>query len=286
MADTSSFFGVDFATANATDIIRAALKPYGLDDPDVINGYYTQGKMNGGDAAYLWLKGTPQYDKAFPAMKMRAQNGLAPITEQQYTQYKSQITSTLRANGLPSGFYDSPDDFAKWIGEFDVSPAEVESRVTKGVLAAQQAPQEVKDALFNYYGIDEGHLAAYWLDPNKKGPELLQQQAATYAGAAAKSGGFQGLTRQEAEGVAAYGRTPDQLAQGFGNLTKGNQLLDALPGEDLSQMTREQQLKYVEGDQQAQEELARRANARKAQFGGGGGFAQGSAGVSGLGSQQ
>lgn len=282
----NDFFGTDFSTASAPDILKAALKPYGLDDNDLINQVYTAGKDQGSDAAYLTLRQHPKYQAAFPGMKLREQNGLAPINEQQYTDYKSQITSTLRNAGIPAGFYDNPDDFAKWIGVYDASPAEVESRINKGVLAAQQAPPEVKQALFDYYGIDEGHLAAYWLDPNVKGPELLQQQAATYAGGAAASGGFKGLTRQEAEGVAAYNQSPDQLASRFGALTQGQELMGTIAGEATSDISREQQLKYAEGSPEAAALLAKKAAQRKAQFGGGTHYAETAQGVVGLGRAQ
>jgi hypothetical protein len=283
----NDFNGIDFSKAAAPDIIKAALHPYGLDDPDLINGFYQQGKDNGGDAAYLWLRGTPQYKAAFPGMEIRAKNGLSPITEQQYTDWKSQMTATMRAAGIPSGFYDSPDDFATFIGN-DVSPDEVQKRVSQGVQAAQMAPQAVKDQLFNFYGIDEGHLAAYYLDPNVQGQDLLTRKAAlavSQVGAGAQQGGYQ-LSRDEAETLNKYGVSGGQAAQGFGALTQGRELLNALPGETLQQMTRDEQLRYVEGDQQVQQELARRANVRKGQFAGGGGFSESAQGVSGLASNQ
>ncbi len=280
----AEFGGVDYTNSSAADIIKAMLAPYGLGE---LGGQmYNVGKDTGSaDAAYLWLRDQPQYKAAFPGMAMRAQNGLAPLNEQQYNDYKSAIKSVMQNNGLPPSFYDHPDDFAKWIGEYDVSPAEVESRVKEGVLAAQQAPQEVKDALFNYYGIDEGHLAAYWLDPNKKGPELMKQQAATYIGAAAAKARFAGLSRQEAEQVSSYGVTGEQATERFGDLSYASELLDALPGEELGKMSREQQLQYVENNPQAQQELKKRAAQRKAQFAGGGGFVEGAGGVAGLASQ-
>lgn len=277
-----TFLGVDYTKASAVDIIKAALQPYGLGD--LATRMYQFGKANDNDAgaAYLWLRDQPEYKAAFPGMAIRDQKGLAPMSEESYVQWTSQMKSTMAANGIPAGFYDSPDDFATFIGN-DISPQEVESRVTKGVVAMQQAPQAVKDALFNFYGVDEGHLAAYWLDPNNKGKDLVQRQAAVYAGAAATEAGFTGLTRQEAEQVASYGRSQEQVQQDFGTLVHAQQLTQQLPGETMSAMTREEQLQYVEGSPQAQEELARRASIRKAQFGGGGSYAETSKGVSGLG---
>lgn len=276
-----AFGDIDYGKASAVDVVRAALAPYGLGD--LAQRMYEYGKNNDNDAgaAYLWLRDQPEYKQAFPGMALREQNKLAPMSEEQYIQWTSQMRSTMQQNGIPAGFYDSPDDFATMIGN-DLSPQEVQDRVVKGVVAAQNAPQEVKDALFNYYGIDQGHLAAYWLDPNNKGKDLVQRQAAVYAGAAAKTAGFQDLTRQEAEQVASYGQSQDQLQQGFGTLVHARELLNALPGEQGSAMTREDQLRFVEGSPQAQEELARRANVRKAQFAGGGGFAESAKGVSGL----
>lgn len=279
------FGGVDYTNASAVDIIKAILKPYGLDSlgPEM----YDVGKTTGSaDAAYIWLKGQPKYKEQFPGMALREQNNLAPIDEQTYIAWKSQMTETMRQNGIPPGFYDSPDDFATFIGN-GVSAKEVEDRVVNGVVASRNAPQEVKDKLFEYYGIDEGHLAAYWIDPSAgAGERLLRQQAATFAGAAASRARFEGLTRQDAEGLGLYKRSQEELESGFSDIVQGQELMQGLSSEGgVDQFTKDEQLQYVAGNKASAIELAQRANKRKAAFAGGGGFAESATGVTGLGSE-
>lgn len=279
-----SFQGVDYTNGSAVDVIKALLRPYGLEG--LASGMYQVGKDSNNDpnVAYVWLRQQPEYKAAFPGMAIREQKGLAPIDEETYIQHKSAMRSIMQQNGIPSNFYDGEDDFAQFIGG-DISPKEIEDRVTKGIVAARNAPQDVKDALFNYYGIDEGRLAAYWLDPSpQRGDALLREQAATYVGAAAKRAKFENLSRAEAEMLAAREQSPDEIEKNLGDLVQGKELLQALPSEVLGTMTREEQLQYAAGDTAAQRELAKRAQARKAQFAGGGGFVDAAQGVSGLGS--
>ncbi len=276
--DLSTF---DWGDASAASVIAAILQPYGLEG--LAQRMYDKGKeTEDPNAVYLWLRDQPEYKEAFPGMEERRKNKLAPIDEQTYHQYKSDIKTVMLNNGIPAGFYDGEDDFAQWIGK-GISPKEVEDRVIKGVVAARTAPQEVKDALLNYYGIDEGHLAAYWLDPSpNRGAALLREQAATYMGAAATRGMFQGLSRSEAEELVDAGTNAEQALEAFGQLSYGKELLEALPGEAMQSMSRDEQLEYVKGTPQAQQQLARRAAKRKAEFAGGGGFAESQQGVSGL----
>lgn len=282
MPSVNDFLGMDFTNARAQDVIAAVLKMYGIDDPAAIAEVYNVGKEAGDDAAYLALRNTKAYKMAFPGMAKRAENKLSPMTEDQYIQWQSAFTSVMRNNGISPDFYNSPDDFANFIGN-DISPEEIQSRVVKGVVAARQAPQEVKDALLNFYGIDEGHLAAYWLDPApERGEKLLKEQAATYVGAAATRAKYQGLNRTEAERIAAQGKRPEEVEQNLSDLVEGSQLLGALPGESMTSMTREEQIAYAGGNAGATAELKKRAAQRKAQFAGGGSFVDSAQGVTGL----
>lgn len=286
MADTNSLLGIDFSSARAQEIIAAVLRLYGITDPDAIAQVYNVGKESGEDAAYLALRETKAYKAAFPGMEKRKENKLAAISEQTYMEWRDMYKTVMRNNGIPENFYDSEDDFTNFIGN-NISPGEIQDRVMKGVVAARNAPPEVKDALLNFYGIDEGHLAAYWLDPTPgRGEALLREQAATYVGAAATRAKFAGLTRQEAEGLVNTGKPVEQVEENLSDLVQGEQLLSALPGEVLATMTREEQLAYAGGNPAVTADLKKRAAQRKAQFAGGGEFATSSEGVTGLGSSQ
>ena len=73
------------------------------------------------------LRDTSQYKARFPAMQQLIQRGQA-IDEMTYIAQERAYRAVLSANELPTGFYDSPDDYAKFIAN-DVSAKELEDRV-------------------------------------------------------------------------------------------------------------------------------------------------------------
>jgi hypothetical protein len=68
--------------------------------------------------------------------------------------------------GLPAGFYDNPADFAGLIGS-GISAAEVATRINTAADALQYADTNTINALQTYYGLSQGDLVAYLLDPTK-----------------------------------------------------------------------------------------------------------------------
>ena len=283
MADLSSLgLNQDMSQTSATQLLAAILKPYGLDS--LADQMFTQAKGFNYDNTLTtqWLRNTDQYKQRFPGMKAIADAGLAPINESQYINYEDTVKSTLKSNGIPDGIWDSPDEIAQFMGH-GVSANEIQGRITQGAVAAANAPQQVKDALFNYYGIDQGHLTAYWLDPTKTLDTLQRQAAAAQIGGAAQFAGFGQITRDEAEKLQQQGVTAQQATQGFGNLAYDKELMSALPGETGSGgIDRDTQLAAVAGSPQAQQALQQAASTRKAVFTGGGDFGANSKGVSGL----
>jgi len=74
------------------------------------------------------------------------------LTPYEYIQAEKGYETILREAGLPTGFYDTQDDFRRLI-ENSVSVGELTDRVN--------------NALKDYYGWTEGELAAYMLDSEK-----------------------------------------------------------------------------------------------------------------------
>jgi hypothetical protein len=180
--------------------------------------------------------------------------------------------STLQSNGLPPGFYDSPDDFQKLI-ENDVSPAELQTRVQKGYRAVAQADPEVKRQMQELYGVSEGQLAAYFLDPQRAVTLLERQaQAANIAARGMEQGGIQ-VSGQFAENLAARGITPDEALRGFGQVGQLGELTQTFAGETA--LSGEQLAGAAFGiDVASQQELERRKRLRTGEFAGGGSFAR------------
>jgi len=173
---------------------------------------------------------------------------------------------------LPTGFYDQTSDFADLIAN-DVSPQELDTRIQNGYNAVANADPEVKRQMQELYGVSEGQLAAYFLDPKKAAPLLARQaQAANIAARASEQGGIQ-VTGAYAENLASRGITEQQARAGFAEVGALGELKQAFAGETA--LSGEQLAGAAFGiDVAAQQELERRKKLRTGEFAGGGSFAR------------
>lgn len=230
----------------------------------------------------LELRQQPSYRRRFAAIFDREAAGLSPISAADVLNYESQARQVMREAGLPEGFYDSPDDFRKWIGG-DVSLRELSFRVQDGYLAAERAPQDVKNELSRLYGIGPGGYAAWALDEKRALPTLERQIQAAVIGGAGAPRGFT-LSREKLEELAAMGIDRSRALSGFANLQSMQPLFSVLPGEQGQAIGQEQQLAAQFGnDVAAQQAIERRQRERQSPFEGSGAYAAGSRGISGLG---
>lgn len=192
--------------------ITSLFKSYGLESLSkkifeyVKNGY-------GADTIQILLQDTPEYKQRFAGNEERKKRGLPVLSPAEYLSAESSIQSAFRAAGLPTGFYDSPNDFADFIGK-NVSPTELQSRVELASQATALAAPSYREALKKLYGIDEKLLTAYFLDPNKALPLLQKQAAAATIGAEAQKRGFYS-SAAKLEEYAAQGVTQQAAAQAF-----------------------------------------------------------------------
>ena len=250
----------------------------------------------------------PGFDQIMPGYNQRMKNGYSNgggIAA--YVQYKDQLAEYAKAAGLPAGFMDGTEVGNLWAG--DVSASEVSTRVTQGYADAMTAPSEVRNYLQNYYNVTPGGLAAYYLDPNKSLTLLQQQYNAASVGAAADTTGFdKSLSQAQASSLAAFLATSNNAGMsggsvneaqaanafttGLGNgLTSAAQMAEAgfthaLPGEAAGspgQVTQQQLIGGIEGDANAIAALRLATGTRTAATSGGGGFAAGQGGVTGVG---
>lgn len=199
------------ANRDAFMALQTLFKGYGL---DALAGKIFDYVKNGysADTISILLQDTPEYKQRFKANEARLKAGLPVLSPADYINTENAYRQILRQSGLPSGFYDSTDDFTNWLSK-DVSPTEVQSRTDLATQATALANPAYKLAL-NQMGIDDGHMAAYFLDPDKSLP-LLQKAAATAAIGGAALG--QGLTFNQAyaEQLATIGVTATQAQQGY-----------------------------------------------------------------------
>lgn len=277
---------------SALDIIKKAFEFFGLKDPELLadvervwRGQQLPANPTVDDVGIV-LRDSAALKRRFPANEKLRAAGKPQYSISEYLRLERDYEAKLRAYGLPLGFYDDPiTDFQNFIAN-DVSPEEVEFRVAEGYRAVRDADPEVVKQFKELYGVDEGALAAYFIDPDRMRPEMdkfaLQRQA--QAAQVAAQGRLQGgldLTRQEAESLVAQGASPQAAAQGFAALQGTQELFQALPGEE--EITRQQMIEGVVGTRaEAAQRIARRARRRRAEFEAGGGFATSQTGISGL----
>jgi hypothetical protein len=227
------------ANRDAFLALETLFKSYGLESlAGKIYGYVKNGYS--ADTISILLQDTPEYKARFKGNEARLKAGLPVLSPADYINTENAYRQIMRQSGLPTGFYDSNDDFTNWISK-DVSPTEVQSRVDLATQATALANPSYKQAL-NQMGIDDGHMAAYFLDADKSLP-LLQKAAATASIGAAALG--QGLTFNQsyAEQLATMGVTATQAQQGYqqvANELGTMQNLGAIYGQKFGQAEEEQ----------------------------------------------
>ena len=228
--------------------------------------------INNPDAIIFAIREQPTYKKRFAGNAARLKKGLAELDPRSYIDLENQYRETLRANGLPANFYDQTDDFQALI-EGDVSNAELNERIQQGYRAVADADPAVKEQMKNLYGVGEGELAAYFLDPQRTAPLLTRQaQAANIAARGLEQGGIQ-LSGAFAEDLARRGITEQQARAGFAEVGGLGELRQTFAGETA--LSGEQLAGAQFGiDVAAQQELERRKRLRTGEFAGGGSFAR------------
>ena len=260
---------------DARNTIKSVLRSYGLDAlSDVLWANYASGlvNINNPQALIYSIRNEPAYKERFKANDARMKAGLSELSPSEYIGLEDQYRQVIRANGLPEGFYDTPDDITKLLSG-DVSPSEFQSRITNGYNAVANADPEVIRQFREIYNVSEGQLVSYFLDPVRGEPLLKQQaQAAKIAARGLESGGIQ-LTKGTAEELAARGITEAQAQEGFGNIGRLGELKTQLGGE--AALSQEQIVGQQFGtDTQAALELEKRRRRRVGEFAGGGSFAR------------
>lgn len=272
----------DTAQEDAFTYLRSVLDGYGLGGlGDWAWDQIRSGLSN--ERIVQNLRETAEYKQRFKGLEQRRAAGLPAISEGEYIAYESSVRQMMRAAGMPPDFYDTPDDFADFIGK-DVSVSEMQARINDGYLQAAQAPAEVRQQLRDLYGVNEGQMAAFFLDPDRALPLIQRQFVAAQVSGAAQRTGYGALNQTEAERLATLGVGAEQAQQGFSALEQSKELFGALPGEDGAAIDRAtQQAAVFGGDANAKGAIERRRGERISASSGSQSFSIGQGGVSGLG---
>jgi hypothetical protein len=266
----------------ATTILQNTLKYYGLDDPELVTSIKNAlaNRIITGNSTVdeigVQLRDTPAFQKRFSANEARRAAGKPAYSVSQYLQLESSYRNTLRAAGMPDNFYDTPEDFQRFIAN-DVSPDEIQYRVQQGYQAVKEADPTVVNELKTLYGLKDSEIAAFFIDPNRARDSVVRAARAAEVAAQARTQAGIGLEAAQAERLVQQGITQREAQVGFQQVQQAQQLLSPVGGEQP--LTEQQLIEGVLGTSaEAVQRVATTRRRRRAAFEQGGAAALGQVG--------
>lgn len=175
---------------DAFDYLRHQLDAYGISTDShqftrLLWDYLEKGFST--DRIMIEIQETKTWKERFAANEARRKKGLPVLSPAEYIGAEASFRQIMQQAGMPKGFYDSNKDFQSWL-ENDVSPQEVQQRVTTAQKLIEGADPRLRDTFEQYY--TPGDLVAYALDPKRTADLLEKQAAAAEVGAAGRRHGF------------------------------------------------------------------------------------------------
>jgi hypothetical protein len=208
----------------------------------------------------LRLRQTDAYKKRFAGNAQRVAKGLRALSEAEYIGLEDQYQNVMRQYGMPESYYSRgemgrQEGFEKFIAG-DVSPSELEDRISTAQKRVMNANPEVAQALKTFYpGISNGDILAYTLDPSKAIEDIKRKVTAAEIGGAAVRAGL-GTSVADAEYLQRYGVTKEQADQGYQAaaqiLPRASQLSEIYKQGPYTQATAEQEIFNLPGQVEAQ----------------------------------
>jgi hypothetical protein len=260
---------------SAYDLLYSQFSQYGLGSlVEPLKGLITSGAS---PAEFtIKLRESEPYKRRFSANAQRISKGLKAINEAEYLGLEDQYQSILRNAGLPESYWKRGDlgmqeGFTNFIAN-DVSPIELEDRVSTAQKRLLYANPEVSIALKTFYpDITNGDLLAYALDPTKGLEQIKRRITAAEVGSSAVQLGL-ATNVTDAEYLARYGVTKQTAQQGYstiaGGLERGSQLASIYGEDPYTQTTAEREVFNVPGAQEARKQRQKITGLEKATFGG------------------
>lgn len=218
------------------------------------------------------------YLQAFPKMDKFLKEGYftGSNPEMQYKEYRNTAREAAQRYGIDDSLVGN-DKIANYI-ENRVSTSELVDRMNTASAAVATTTPELLQTMQEYYGVKQGDLISYYLDPETTEATLKARYTAAQVGTEALRQDF-GINRTEAEQFAAQGLSADEANKAFSTANAQKAFMSGA-GETAS---REDILKNVSGQAEAAKKLQRIASTRVGRFEQGGKFLQDQGGASGLG---
>jgi len=232
------------------------------------------------------LRETDGYKQRFAANQARIKRGLTALSEAEYIGLEDAYQGIMRQYGMPESYYTRgelgrQEGFEKFISG-DVSPAELETRISTAYNRVINANPEVVQALKQYYpNITNGDILSYALDPEKALTDINKKVTAAEIGGAAIGAGL-GIGMARAEELGAFGVSKTQAQQGYQTIadilpsaTKLSEIYSKQGMGPYNQAVAEQEVFGISGAATAAQKRRKLTELETAQFSGTSGAAQG-----------
>lgn len=283
MADPTTSIDFTDAQQSAFDIMKNLLDQYNLGSLTTVLQGIIQSGITDASQIQLQLQNTQEWKTRFAGNEMLRQAGLPVLSVDQYLSVEQSYSQIMKNYGLPTGFYDDPSDFAKFIGS-SVSPNELQQRA--GIYAdfVRRSDPAINQQLLSM-GMTQGDLIAYAMDPTRAMPLIQQKYQTALVGAAAIRSGVTGVDNSQIQHLTDLGVSEGQAIQGFGQIAgeaPGVQRLGNIYGENIT--TGDLVNETFAGDGNVAAKKKRLASQERAAFSGSSGVGQGSLGHSSSGS--
>jgi len=270
---------------SAYDLLLEQFNAYGLGS--LVEGIKGLVQENVSPSEFaIRLRQTDAYKKRFAANAARISGGLRALSEGEYIALEDQYQNIMRNYGLPATYYTKGDmgrqeGFEKFIAG-DVSPAELEDRISIAQKRVVNAPPEVTTALKQFYpDITSGDILAYTLDPSKGLQDIQRKVTAAEIGGAAIGQGL-GTSASRAEELARFGVTSEAARQGYQTIAevtpRGSQLAAIYNQGPYGQAEAETEVFGLTGSAEVAKRRKKLTELEQASFGGQAGTTAGALG--------
>jgi hypothetical protein len=186
------------ARRNAVDMLIERLAQWGISGlSGVINDLVIEFGPESESTIMSRIKQTEPYKQRFKGLIGLRERGITDIpNEGAYLALERDYREVFREAGLrdylgTSGSQAEYDAIAQIVGDFSLSVNEVRDRVTDAQRVVAETPQEVRDSLQQFYGIDPALLTQYVLDPENTTTQIQRRANAAIVGGYATRAGLE-----------------------------------------------------------------------------------------------
>ena len=275
------------ARQNAADYFASILAQWGIGGlSGVLNDLLLEFGTDAPDAVMMRIKQTEPYKQRFKGLLGLRQKGITDIPDEgSYLRLESQYRQVFREAGLrdylgTSGSQAEYDSIAKLVSDFSLSVDEVRERVTDAQRVVADTPQEVRDSLQRFYGVDPNLLTQYVLDPTRTTGEIQRRANAAIVGGYAQRAGLEfgaGVSERIGEFLGGdrdiRGTQIEPQLTEIADIQRSTQRLAEIEQGELSAET--SALSALDLDREARERVRTLQSRERARFGGRSGITTG-----------